>query len=389
MPVTLEALPFLTSPTGETLLVRLAGEDLGDAHTLRLLTVLRREYSASDASAALELARLRRDAAAKFGADAAQLFFTRDALEQASDPRIRRYRAQIWVSQPDMPVVDACCGIGADLLALAAAGAQVTGVELDPLRATLARLNIAALGMSAQILESDVRDGLPTAALVFFDPARREAGKRLHHVEQYHPPLSTLKSWQHSQIKVKLSPGVDLAELADYHGDIEFISTDGDLKEALLHLPGGGVRSATVITGEAVHRLHDDGRQVRLREPQGWLCEPDPAVIRAGLVQSVAAQHDGALLDESIAYYTADTPPAPPFARGWQIESWQPFSVKRLREVLRARGVGRVTVKKRGTAVTPEVLIPQLKLKGEAERVIVLTRLRGQQIALVCLPHLS
>jgi hypothetical protein len=30
------------------------------------------------------------------------------------------------------------------------------------------------------------------------------------------------------------------------------------------------------------------------------------------------------------------------------------------------------------------VLIPQLKLKGDGERLIVLTRLRGQQIALVC-----
>jgi hypothetical protein len=48
--------------------------------------------------------------------------------------------------------------------------------------------------------------------------------------------------------------------------------------------------------------------------------------------------------------------------------------------------VGRVTVKKRGTAVTPDVLIPQLKLSGSGERVIVLTRLRNTQIALICFP---
>jgi hypothetical protein len=32
----------------------------------------------------------------------------------------------------------------------------------------------------------------------------------------------------------------------------------------------------------------------------------------------------------------------------------------------------------------PDAIIPQLKLRGDAARVLVLTRLRGAQIALIC-----
>ena len=46
--------------------------------------------------------------------------------------------------------------------------------------------------------------------------------------------------------------------------------------------------------------------------------------------------------------------------------------------------MGQVTVKKRGTAVTPETLIPQLKLKGEESRTVVLTRHEGKQIVMIC-----
>ena len=39
--------------------------------------------------------------------------------------------------------------------------------------------------------------------------------------------------------------------------------------------------------------------------------------------------------------------------RAYRIEESMPFGVKRLREWLRARGVGRVTVKKRGSPIEP------------------------------------
>jgi hypothetical protein len=72
-------------------------------------------------------------------------------------------------------------------------------------------------------------------------------------------------------------------------------------------------------------------------------------------------------------------------ARAWIIDDWMPFNLKKLRAYLRERGVGRVTVKKRGSPLSPEELIAKLKLPGNGvERVIVLTRVLGQPAILIC-----
>jgi hypothetical protein len=430
MSLALDTLTFLTTPAGERLLADLAYEDLSDVNTLRLLTRLRRDHSGERAGAALELARLRRDAVPKFGADAARMFFTRDALEQASDPLIRRWRTgnpslnpsplrklrrEGLPEAPSLDLLDICCSIGSDSLAYAARGDKVLGIDLDPLRIEMACLNASALGLSARFEVANAVDfHAPGGARhSFYDPGRRTPdGRRIYDVEQYTPPLSLIRRFWAHDITVKLSPGVDLAQIQPYFDDgweITFVSVNGDLKEADLTHNAllAGVDSlppaAVLLIGDTVHTLDVTGQSSErpdspagvqwnkgyapppIAEPRAWLCEPDAAAVRAGLVQQVAHLCGGSLLDETIAYFTTDDKPDTPWARAWRIEAWMPFNVKRLREYLRVRGVGRVTVKKRGTAVTPDVLIPQLKLKGDAERIIVLTRLRGQQIALVCM----
>lgn len=397
MSLTLDNITFLASPAGESLLERLALDDLSDANTLKLITQLRKDYSAEQARAALEMARLRLKAADKFGDDARWMLFTREALEQASDPQVRQYRARRLAGQAGS-VADAGCGIGADSLAFAAAGLSVLGLDTDPVRVAVARYNAAALRLPARFEVADVRDGLPEADAVFFDPARRdERGRRIYDVERYEPPLSTIRGWHHPLIVVKLSPGVDPSQLDDYSGRVEFISADGDLKEAVLWQGNSsdGLQATLLVEGREYHWEKSRGRgdlsgrpynpdDAVLSTPRVWLVEPDPALIRAGLVREAATRFGGAQLDETIAYFTADERPESPWARAWKILDWMPFNLKKLRAYLNERGVGSVTVKKRGTAVTPDELIPKLKLKGKEARTLVLTRCQGQQIVLIC-----
>jgi len=409
----LENLKYLLSPSGTPLLHRLASEDLSEANVLRLLTILRRDYAPEQASAALEMARLRLKAVEKFGEDARRMLFTREALEQASDPLVRRYRAHVLTPPPSplpvhgegeqyrkhlhhdsaISIIDAGCGIGADSLAFAAAGMDVLGLDTDPVRIEIARYNAAALGLKARFEVADIRDGLPDADAVFFDPARRDGeGKRIYDVERYEPPLSTVRGWSHALIVVKLSPGVDLEQLKPYGGCIEFISVEGDLKEAVLWLDEDrSFRTfATLIrnAGRWIGHWYSSEGLAEIAFPQSqphaWLVEPDPAILRAGLVREVAAQFDGFLLDETIAYFTTDEKPDSPWVRVWKILDWMPFNLKKLRAYLRERNVGQVTVKKRGSPITPEELTAQLKLKGDETRTLVLTRLRGQPIVIIC-----
>src|SRR5262249_61275544 len=72
-----------------------------------------------------------------------------------------------------------------------------------------------------------------------------------------------------------------------------------------------------------------------------YLYEPDGAVIRAHLVAEFASTVDGTLADPDIAYVYASSAPPSPFARCYEVQEVLPFSVKRLRAVLRERGIGR------------------------------------------------
>lgn len=377
----------------------LSHADLSDANTLKLLTDLRKKHPTELAAAALETARLRLRGREKFGTRADSMFFTRDALEQATDSRASRARfADLDTTRW---VLDLGCGIGGDSLTLTELGARVVGVELDPLRLALARVNVPAMS----VIQADLRAPLPirtndqNGATVFFDPARRANGKRIFSLNDYLPSLDIIETWQYEHLLVKLSPGVDLQELAGYQraGDgVLFISLDGDLKEAVLsrRAPELGLiqpaKTALVVEKSGVvHRWEssDTPADVGVQTPRGWLYEPDPAIIRAGLVQDLGAELGATLIDSTIAYLTGDQPITTPFARFWRIIDWMPFNLKKLKEYLRVRQIGRITVKKRGSPITPEELIAKLKPNGEGdERVIVLTRVQDQPAILICMP---
>jgi hypothetical protein len=114
------------------------------------------------------------------------------------------------------------------------------------------------------------------------------------------------------------------------------------------------------------------------------LYEPNPAVIRAHLVGTLAAALGAWQIDASIAYLSADAVALTPFARAWRVESVLPFGVDRVRRHLRSLDVGRVTVKKRGSPLEPEAFARMLRLRGGEERTVVLTRQMGKPVALIC-----
>jgi SAM-dependent methyltransferase len=388
-------LDFLLSPEGQTLLEQLASENLSEANHLKLLTRLRKNYSPEEAASALTLARLRLKAVDKFGEEAAKMYFTDDALQQASDPQIRAYRSQ---NLGGLRILDVCCGIGADSLSFAKAGASVHGLDIDPLRIAMARANAQALDLNAHFSVADVTQGIPDGYdLIFFDPARRdEQGRRLYDVEAYIPPLSIIQQWKAPRIIVKLSPAVDLEQFGNYDGLFEFISVDGDLKETVLHVGDTSQFRATLIAKSEIYhwgggqslraadRREGQEPEVSIAEPHGWLCEPDSSILRAGLVRDAAQAFGATMLDETIAYFCSAEKPDSTWVRAWKIREWLPFNLKRLRERLRYYDVGKLTVKKRGSPISPEELIKQVKPKGTQSATVVLTRCAGQHIAIVC-----
>lgn len=381
---TLALLDFLQTQPAQAALADLAEQPITERNHLKTVERLRRAFPAAQVSALIETARLRQKAVERFGAAAARMFFTAEALEQASHPLIVQH-GRPFASES---VWDVCCGVGTDALGLAQQGKRVTASDLDPVRVAMAQLNAQALGLPVACHVRDATEPLTTAGAIFFDPARRSDGRRLHHVEQYQPPLSTVRRWQAAEILVKLSPAVDLNEIAGYGGHVDFISVQGELKEALLQVnPSVPQRREAVLIDER-GALRYAAREVlpeaELRPPLGMLIDPDPAIIRAGLVRDLAYEIGAYQMDAQIAYLTADQPIDHPAVRGWRVRAWMPFHLKRLRAYLQAHNIGRVTVKKRATPITPEALLAQLKPRGSAGCVLVLTRYQDDPIVVIC-----
>ena len=142
----LETFESLLTSEGRALLDEIA-ERAGVESDLGLGTRLRRSFPSDLVAAAVTQNHLRGKAAAKFGPLARQLFFTHDALEQSTRSTVADHRAGRLAATGAVGVVDLGCGIGGDLLALGRAGLRVRGVERDPVRAAIARANLAAAGI--------------------------------------------------------------------------------------------------------------------------------------------------------------------------------------------------------------------------------------------------
>jgi hypothetical protein len=287
-------------------------------------------------------------------------------------------------------VVDLGCGIGGDLVALARTGTVTAGVDADPVRAAVAAANLAALDLPGAVLVRDATAlDLDGFGVVFADPARRAARGRVFDVDAYVPPWSFVEQLLRRPACVKVAPGVPHERIP---GDVEgeWVSFDGDVKEAVLWSPQLATtrRRATVVAARGLATLtaEDDPGPAAPGPVGRYLFEPDGAVIRAGLVTAVADRLGGWLLDRHIAYVSGDQAPGTPFARGFEVLEELPFHEKQLRAALRARGIGRLTIKKRGVDVVPERLRSRLALAGDAEATLVMTRVLGKGTALLVRP---
>ena len=349
---------------------------------------LTKNYSSSLARTALGMAILRQKAEKKFPF-AHQLYYVKEALEQATSWQIAQHRAQRFQSADW--ILDICSSIGSDSLALAE-HAPVIAFELDFLRASIAKHNSDIINPNNsiyninQFIDNSLYINNNVNTFLFFDPARRSDSKRKFDVNDYLPPLNTVHSWKNAKgIGIKLSPGVDLEQLTDFDAEIEFISLNGELKEAVLwmnQLKTGQKRATILSAGLTLIDLSTPN--LPITPPQNYIYEPDPAIIRSGMVTSLAKDFQNlSQLDPQIAYLTSDEKQNTPLARRWDVEAWMPFNLKKLKAYLVEHNVGNITVKKRGSPITPEVLQSKLKLKGSESKTIFLTKHNDQPIVII------
>ena len=395
----LTQLRWLRTPEGTAATARAAALLAEGTDLLPGLARLRAEVGPEHAGPAWELARLRARARPVFGADADVLLLTADTLEQAGRPALAARRAQRLLSDEVDSAVDLGCASGTDTVALARAGATVLAVDTDPVARELTAANAEALGVADRVwvvagdaveLVDAARGGeVAGCAAAVLDPARRAGGRRQLDPDRWSPPWSTVATLldRAPHAVVKVAPGLD-HQRVPAGVEAEWVSAGGSIVEALLW--GHGVsstwrRASLVRDGEVLELTADaDPGPAPSGPVRGRLLEPDPAVIRSGLVSLVAAELGATLVDPTIAYLTSDAATDSPWVSSFRVDEVLPFTLKKLRALLRTRGVGRVVVKKRGSAIEPETLARQLRGEGTGTATVVVTRVAGAPTALVC-----
>ena len=397
---TVRQLQDVATPAGAAALARAAELLAGRTDAVTALSRLRAEVGVELAGPAWGFARQRERARPVFGADADRLLFTADALEQAGRPALAERRAARLLAGGARSVADLGCAAGTDTIALARAGARVLAVDLDPVARELTALNTAALGLAdrVQVVAGDAVELVAAAEggqvagcdAAVLDPARRAGGRRQLDPDRWSPPWSTVQALLDAVpvCAVKVAPGLD-HDRVPAGVEAEWVSVGGSIVEALLwgRAPSATWRRATVVGRDGVvHELTAgaDPGTAPDAPVRGWLHEPDPAVIRSGLVALVAEQLGATLVDPTIAYLTSDAAAASPWVTSYPVTEVLPFNLKKLKALLRTRGVGRVTVKKRGSAIEPETLARQLRGPGAGTAVVVVTRVAGAPTVLLC-----
>lgn len=385
-----DAPALLSTPQGAAALALAAEQP--DPTGLAAAQRLRSRFPPELAAAALTQAELRRRARTKFGARAAELFLTRDGLEQATRPVVAAHHAARFVAAGVRRVLDLGCGIGADALAFCDAGLEVVAVELDPATAATARLNLAG---RAEVVTGDAEalaaDLAGPGTGVFCDPARRTDAGRLWRVEDFTPSWSFVTGLLASGVPagVKLGPALPHS-LVPAGVEAEWVGDGGDTVEvALWGGPGSrpGGRVATLLGGGRLDAgrlvVPDPVPELPSGAPRRYVYEPAGAVIRAGGVTYVGELVHGALLDPRIAYLTSDELVRTPLAVAFEVLEVLPYQEKVLRRRLRERGVGSCEIKKRGIDVDPARLRVRLGLRGPEHATLILTRTPHGALALV------
>lgn len=377
--------------TGEALEL-LASLPPSDSTTdaVALVSRLRRAgHPPARVAAVLTQYRLRRRAVAKFGPFAERMLFTEAGLEQASRLGVAAQHAGRFAAAGLTRVADLGCGIGGDALALAALDLDVLAVERDEPTAALAAYNLAPWAHARVELGDAEEVDLDRVDAVWMDPARRAGARRLSSPDDWSPSLdSALAIAARRPAGIKLAPGMDRALIPDTV-EAQWVSDAGEVVEVVLWsgaLARPGVRRAALVLGPAGAAelvAADDAPDVEAGPLGEYLYEPDGAVIRARLIGDLARRIDGRMLDETIAWVSADRLEMTPFARAFRVLERWPLDVKKVAKALRERGIGTVEIKKRGVDIDPAVFRRQLKPQGPHAATLALTRVAGERVALL------
>ena len=320
------------------------------------------------------------------------MLFTESGLEQASRLAVAAHHAARFRQHNITSITDLGCGIGSDSLAFASIGLNVVAIEKDPETAALAAYNLASFP-NAKVEIADAETFVTNSEALWFDPARRNLetkaeSRQMVSPADFSPNLDIVFARaQEKPTGVKLGPAFP-HELIPEDCEAQWVSHQGDLVELTLWFGVLGTKGrSALMLGETSHQMRAEQIELAAIDELGaYLFEPDPSLIRSGLMGNLANQLGLWSISNGIAYLSGKEPVKSPWLKTYELLEVLPLDEKRLAAWCREHDIGIVEIKKRGVDITPEVLRPKLKLKGTGAVTMILTKVGDARRALICRP---
>lgn len=359
---------------------------------LRLAEHFRRQHGPALTRMLCELHELRVRAESKFSL-AGKMFFTRQGYEQSTSQIVAAYKAQRIPSGGS--IVDLCCGVGGDAIALGKTGNELTLVDRSASNMELAKANLRVHQISTfSSVVDDVRNvDLGRYSVWHLDPDRRVNQQRRSSPNSCDPPLDqflALAGRSHEGA-IKLSPAAKAEYLLDEGVELEWIGSQRECQQqvawfgALASSPGkrtatwltqeaGGLRAAALIEEEAA------AEPSVVAEIPTYLYEPRPSVLAAGLATSLAYRFGLSKLAGGISYLASDQRVQSDLFRRFETIETFPYRKKTLKDKIAQLGVCVTEVKKRGVSISPSELLRDHANQKDGESTVLILFSKNQSV---------
>ncbi|MFM7038741.1 MAG: class I SAM-dependent methyltransferase [Planctomycetaceae bacterium] len=352
------------------------------AAELRSQKQLRSHFDEELVRAALAVHDARLKAAAKLPA-ANQLWVTRTGVEQATAWAVAVHKARRFIGRTS--VTDLCCGIGIDAAALAA-HSNVNAIDLSVAMVQRAEWNADVLSTAGHVtgITADVTTQNWAGHCVHADPDRRGGRERpVKRLEQYQPSLEWMQVLTRTAMAgaIKISPAANFQQ--KFPGcEIELVSLDGECREATVwfgELAGTEPFRATLLPdGETLAASPLSAWAPQAVAVSDFLLDPDPSIVRAGLIDVLAERHCLQRLDPEEEYLTATDVPLTGFVSAFSVQAVLGSNPRELRSYLRDHPAREYEILCRRIPTEADALRKQLPVGDGRPLAIIFCRISGR-----------
>jgi hypothetical protein len=282
-------------------------------------------------------------------------------------------------------VSDLCCGIGIDAAALAA-HTNVHAIDLSADMVQRAEWNADLLSTAGRVtgITADVTTHHWSGHCVHADPDRRGGRERpVKRLEQYQPPLEWMQLLTRSAIAgaLKISPAANFQQ--KFPGcEIELVSLDGECREATVwfgEFAGTEPFRATLLpSGETLAASPLSAWAPQAESVSDFLLDPDPSIVRAGLIDVLAERHSLQRLDPEEEYLTAASVPPTGFVSAFSVRAVLGANPRELRSYFRDHPAREYEILCRRIPTDADAVRKQLPAGDGPPAAIIFCRISGR-----------